>query len=146
MNLRQTAKNCSFTFPIFAPSNVRSIASRFWQKSKRKAANARLIMVGDGPERSACYYRAEQLNSKMTWFCRQTGEYRRLSGHRRRFSAAVRARILRTRRARSRGLRSSRHRDAHRRHSRSRVGRRNRISKRHRRHGENVGRRDEIFQ
>ena len=31
-------------------------------KVKEKGGKARLIMVGDGPERSACYYRAEQLN------------------------------------------------------------------------------------
>ncbi|MEP7149966.1 MAG: N-acetyl-alpha-D-glucosaminyl L-malate synthase BshA [Acidobacteriota bacterium] len=31
-------------------------------KVREKGANARLIMVGDGPERSAAYYRAEQLN------------------------------------------------------------------------------------
>ena len=31
-------------------------------KVREKSANARLIMVGDGPERSAAYYRAEQLN------------------------------------------------------------------------------------
>jgi len=30
-------------------------------KVKAKGGKARLIMVGDGPERSACYYRAEQL-------------------------------------------------------------------------------------
>ena len=30
-------------------------------KVKAKDGNARLIMVGDGPERSACYYRAEKL-------------------------------------------------------------------------------------
>ena len=33
-------------------------------KIKKKGGNARLIMVGDGPERSACYYRAEQLSVK----------------------------------------------------------------------------------
>jgi N-acetyl-alpha-D-glucosaminyl L-malate synthase BshA len=33
-------------------------------KVKAKGGRARLIMVGDGPERSACYYRAEQLNIK----------------------------------------------------------------------------------
>jgi L-malate glycosyltransferase len=33
-------------------------------KVKQKGGRARLIMVGDGPERSACYYRAEQLNVK----------------------------------------------------------------------------------
>ncbi len=33
-------------------------------KVKEKGGNARLIMVGDGPEQSACYYRAEQLNVK----------------------------------------------------------------------------------
>jgi len=33
-------------------------------KVKTKGGRARLIMVGDGPERSACYYRAEQLNIK----------------------------------------------------------------------------------
>jgi N-acetyl-alpha-D-glucosaminyl L-malate synthase BshA len=33
-------------------------------KIKNKGGKARLIMVGDGPERSACYYRAEQLNVK----------------------------------------------------------------------------------
>ena len=33
-------------------------------KVKAKGGRARLIMVGDGPERSACYYRAEQLNVK----------------------------------------------------------------------------------
>lgn len=33
-------------------------------KVKAKGGNARLIMVGDGPERSACLYRAEQLNIK----------------------------------------------------------------------------------
>ncbi len=31
-------------------------------KVREKGANARLIMVGDGPERSAAYYKAEQLN------------------------------------------------------------------------------------
>src|SRR6185503_17971355 len=30
-------------------------------KVKKKGGNARLVMVGDGPERSACVYRAEQL-------------------------------------------------------------------------------------
>lgn len=33
-------------------------------KVKNKGGNARLIMVGDGPERSACVYRAEQLEVK----------------------------------------------------------------------------------
>ncbi|MBA3600494.1 MAG: N-acetyl-alpha-D-glucosaminyl L-malate synthase BshA [Acidobacteria bacterium] len=33
-------------------------------KVKAKGGHARLIMVGDGPERSACNYRAEQLNVK----------------------------------------------------------------------------------
>src|SRR5215210_3693150 len=33
-------------------------------KVKAKGGKAKLIMVGDGPERSACYYRAEQLNVK----------------------------------------------------------------------------------
>ncbi|HEX8368634.1 MAG TPA: N-acetyl-alpha-D-glucosaminyl L-malate synthase BshA [Pyrinomonadaceae bacterium] len=33
-------------------------------KVKEKGGKARLIMVGDGPERSACSYRAEQLNVK----------------------------------------------------------------------------------
>jgi N-acetyl-alpha-D-glucosaminyl L-malate synthase BshA len=33
-------------------------------KVKEKGGKARLIMVGDGPERSACYYRAEQLGVK----------------------------------------------------------------------------------
>ncbi len=33
-------------------------------KVREKGANARLIMVGDGPERAACRYRAEQLNVK----------------------------------------------------------------------------------
>ena len=33
-------------------------------KVKAKWGKAKLIMVGDGPERSACYYRAEQLNIK----------------------------------------------------------------------------------
>lgn len=33
-------------------------------KVRAKGANARLIMVGDGPERSAAIYRAEQLNVK----------------------------------------------------------------------------------
>jgi L-malate glycosyltransferase len=33
-------------------------------KVKEKGGKARLIMVGDGPERSACLYRAEQLNVK----------------------------------------------------------------------------------
>jgi N-acetyl-alpha-D-glucosaminyl L-malate synthase BshA len=33
-------------------------------KVKAKGGKARLIMVGDGPERSACNYRAEQLNVK----------------------------------------------------------------------------------
>lgn len=33
-------------------------------KVKAKGGKARLIMVGDGPERSACYYRAEQLGLK----------------------------------------------------------------------------------
>ena len=33
-------------------------------KVKQKGGNARLIMVGDGPEQSACFYRAEQLNIK----------------------------------------------------------------------------------
>ncbi len=31
-------------------------------KVRAKGVNARLVMVGDGPERSATYYRAEQLN------------------------------------------------------------------------------------
>ena len=31
-------------------------------KVKEQGENARLVMVGDGPERSATYYRAEQLN------------------------------------------------------------------------------------
>jgi N-acetyl-alpha-D-glucosaminyl L-malate synthase BshA len=33
-------------------------------KVKAKGGNARLIMVGDGPERSACYYQAEKLGVK----------------------------------------------------------------------------------
>jgi N-acetyl-alpha-D-glucosaminyl L-malate synthase BshA len=33
-------------------------------KVKQKGGNARLIMVGDGPERAACKYRAEQLSVK----------------------------------------------------------------------------------
>jgi N-acetyl-alpha-D-glucosaminyl L-malate synthase BshA len=33
-------------------------------KVKAKGGKAKLIMVGDGPERSACYYQAEQLNIK----------------------------------------------------------------------------------
>lgn len=33
-------------------------------KVKAKGGNARLIMVGDGPERSACYYKAEKLGVK----------------------------------------------------------------------------------
>ena len=33
-------------------------------KVKERYGNVKLIMVGDGPERSACYYRAEQLNVK----------------------------------------------------------------------------------
>ncbi|CAN5485391.1 N-acetyl-alpha-D-glucosaminyl L-malate synthase BshA [soil metagenome] len=33
-------------------------------KVRESGGNARLIMVGDGPERSACVYRAEQLNIK----------------------------------------------------------------------------------
>ena len=33
-------------------------------KVKEKGGKAKLIMVGDGPERSACYYRAEQLGVK----------------------------------------------------------------------------------
>lgn len=33
-------------------------------KVKERTGNVKLIMVGDGPERSACYYRAEQLNVK----------------------------------------------------------------------------------
>ena len=33
-------------------------------KVKAKGGKARLIMVGDGPERSACYYQAEQLGVK----------------------------------------------------------------------------------
>ncbi|HEX8249468.1 MAG TPA: N-acetyl-alpha-D-glucosaminyl L-malate synthase BshA [Pyrinomonadaceae bacterium] len=33
-------------------------------KVKEKGGKAKLIMVGDGPERSACAYRAEQLNVK----------------------------------------------------------------------------------
>jgi len=33
-------------------------------KVKAKGGRARLIMVGDGPERSACYYQAEQLGVK----------------------------------------------------------------------------------
>lgn len=33
-------------------------------KVKAKGGNARLVMVGDGPEQSACRYRAEQLNVK----------------------------------------------------------------------------------
>lgn len=33
-------------------------------KVKKKGGKARLVMVGDGPEQSACYYRAEQLGVK----------------------------------------------------------------------------------
>lgn len=33
-------------------------------KVKAKGGKARLVMVGDGPERSACYYQAEQLGVK----------------------------------------------------------------------------------
>lgn len=33
-------------------------------KVKAKGGKAKLVMVGDGPERSACYHRAEQLNVK----------------------------------------------------------------------------------
>ncbi len=33
-------------------------------KVKEKGGKARLVMVGDGPEQSACYYRAEQLGVK----------------------------------------------------------------------------------
>ncbi len=33
-------------------------------KVRNKGANARLVMVGDGPQRSACEYRAEQLGVK----------------------------------------------------------------------------------
>ncbi len=33
-------------------------------KVKEKGGNARLVMVGDGPERAACSFRAEQLNIK----------------------------------------------------------------------------------
>jgi L-malate glycosyltransferase len=35
-----------------------------YAKVKNKGGKAKLVMVGDGPERSACYYRAEQLNIK----------------------------------------------------------------------------------
>ena len=33
-------------------------------KVREKGVNAKLVMVGDGPERAACYYRAEQLDVK----------------------------------------------------------------------------------
>ena len=145
-NLRRTAKNCSFTFPIFAPSNVRPIASKFSRKFCRKAAKRKLVMVGDGPELSAVTHRAEQLDvNERVRFRRQTGEYCGLSRHRGYFASAVGTGIFRSCRARSAGMRSSRYRHAHRRNSRSRDRRRKRIFERYRRHRKNERRRHETF-
>ena len=37
---------------------------KIFAKVKKKGGNAKLVMVGDGPERSACYYQAEKLGVK----------------------------------------------------------------------------------
>ncbi len=44
--------------PVKRPADCVEILA----KVRAKGVNARLVMVGDGPERSATYYRAEQLN------------------------------------------------------------------------------------
>jgi N-acetyl-alpha-D-glucosaminyl L-malate synthase BshA len=46
--------------PVKRPQDCVEIAA----KVREKGGNVRLIMVGDGPERSACEYRAEQLGIK----------------------------------------------------------------------------------
>ncbi|MDQ3634931.1 MAG: N-acetyl-alpha-D-glucosaminyl L-malate synthase BshA [Acidobacteriota bacterium] len=46
--------------PVKRPQDCIEIAA----KVREKGGNVRLIMVGDGPERSACEYRAEQLGIK----------------------------------------------------------------------------------
>ncbi len=46
--------------PVKRPQDCVEIAA----KVREKGGNVRLVMVGDGPERSACEYRAEQLGIK----------------------------------------------------------------------------------
>ncbi len=56
-------KNCLPMFQIFAPSNVRSTASKFWRKFEKEDENVKLLMVGDGPERAACRVSRETIGN-----------------------------------------------------------------------------------
>ena len=52
---------CWPTFQIFVQSNVQLIASRFFARVLKKGINARLVMVGDGSERTNAEHRARCL-------------------------------------------------------------------------------------
>ena len=107
-------------------------------KVLRKGGDAKLVMVGDGPEFSAVTHLAKELGiSDRVGNGRQTNKYFRLYRHRRCFASAVGVGIFRTCRARSPVVRIARHRVSRRRHSRSRHRRRKRIFERCRRHGKN---------